>query len=122
MLQSAEDDISVSDAPMGYPRTAPVADLDQDFVIYRKFGWLHNYALLYLQDELSELQEDLDRLNDEEFNRLDDEKFNRQAISPDSQRKELLVNIDSKLAQYGKLSIRQICVWFLRLTRQVDYF
>ena len=36
-------------------------DTDSGFKIFRKFGWLHNFALLHLQDELQELEERLEK-------------------------------------------------------------
>jgi len=88
----------------GYGKVAAFEDLDQDFSIYRKFGVLHNYDLLYLQDELAEIQDDLEDLDRWEFSdgepkrlisRRKDDSFQ------DSRRKELVSKLHNKLAQYG---------------------
>ncbi|KAL9584968.1 MAG: hypothetical protein Q9212_001790 [Teloschistes hypoglaucus] len=47
----------------GYPKVAAYENLDPNFLIYRKFGWLHNRVLLYLQDELAELEYRLEKLD-----------------------------------------------------------
>lgn len=98
----------VNDFPQGYGKVAAIEDLGSDFLIYRKFGWLHNYALLHLQDELAELQDDLERLDKWDFSdgnptllvsrRLDYERH-------ESIRKEIMAKLHDKLAQYGKLRL-----------------
>lgn len=98
----------VNDFPQGYGKVAAIEDLGLDFLIYRKFGWLHNYALLHLQDELAELQDDLETLDKWDFSdgnptllvsrRLDYERH-------ESIRKEIMAKLHDKLAQYGKLRL-----------------
>lgn len=74
----------------------------------RRFGFLHNRVLLYRQDELSELEKDLVRIDeaDKDENplilksrRLDDEDDD-----PQYSRKVLINKIDEKLKDYGSPS------------------
>ncbi len=106
-MQIAQIDqfLSVNQYPPGYGKVAAIGDLDPDFSIYRKFGVLHNYALLYLQDELAEIQDDLERLDRWEFSdgvpkRLISRR--KDDTSDDSRRKELVDRLHHKLAQYGE--------------------
>ena len=95
----------MSDYIRGYGKVAGIINLDPDFLIYKKFGWLHNYSLLHLQDELNELQEQLEAFDqwenrDGEFRRMTSRRldYGRQ----DSRRRELMALIHQKLQQYGK--------------------
>ena len=98
--------VIVNDFPSGYGKVAAIEDLDSDFLIYKKFGWLRNYALLHLQDELVELQQRLERLDKWEDKDGDYKKLlsrRKDYVKDDSGRKTLVNEIHSKLAQYGKL-------------------
>jgi len=75
-----------------------------DFLIYRKFGWLHNYALLHLQDELAELQAELESLDlweerDGDIHRLVSHRLDYGR--PKAPRRDLMGKIHKKLAEYG---------------------
>ena len=94
----------MDDCVSGYGKVAAIEDLDADFFIYRKFGWLHHYALLHLQDGLVEIQEELERLDTWESERGDPSKLVSRRIDyayKDSRRKELVERLHDKLAQYG---------------------
>lgn len=96
--------------PVGYGKIAAIEDLDSDFLICRKFGFLHKYALLYLQDELVEIQEDLERLDRWEFSDGDPKKLisrRRDRAVGDSRRQELIAKLHVKLKQYGKLQAQR---------------
>lgn len=100
--------VAVDEYSAGYGKVAAIEDLGEDFLIYRKFGWLHNYALLFLQDELSEIQEKLERLDKWEFRDGDDKLLlsrRRTYRKDDSERRELLIQLRSKLAEYGEIII-----------------
>lgn len=91
---------------VGYGKVAAFQDCDPSFLIFRKFGSLHNRALLYLQDELSELEDEL-RVTDEiEFADGDERRLRSRrrdfADGSDSIRKYLLPKIDEKLKEYGE--------------------
>lgn len=83
-------------------------DLDPELLIYRKFGWLHNYALLYVQDELCALQKELEELDKWEFSDGDHKLLlsRRQDYkAPNSRRKSIVDRLHLKLAQYGRLIV-----------------
>ncbi|KAL2042159.1 hypothetical protein N7G274_005347 [Stereocaulon virgatum] len=99
----------LNDFPQGYGKVAAIEDLDADFLIYRKFGWLRNYALLHLQDELVDLQQQLERLDKWEFRDGDYKKLlsrRKDYARDDSLRRNLVSKIHSKLAQYDKALLR----------------
>jgi hypothetical protein len=94
----------VDQHPVGYGKLAAIEGCDPDFRIYRKFDWLRNNALLYLQDELVELEEDLEALNGYDFTEKPIRLVSRrQNDGPDGLvRRELLTKIREKLAEYGE--------------------
>lgn len=95
----------------GYGKVAGIEDLDPDFLIYRKFGWLHNYALLHLQDELAELQAELERLDEWEFKDGDLTRLVSRRLDygrPKAPRRELMRKIHAKLAEYGMLNLNTL--------------
>lgn len=94
----------VDQHPVGYGKLAAFESCDPDFRIYRKFDWLRNNALLYLQDELVELEEDLEALNSYDFTEKPIRLVSRrQNDGPDGlERRELLKKIREKLAEYGE--------------------
>jgi len=47
----------------GYPYLAAFLDSDENFMIYRRFGFIHARLLLQKQDELRLMEEELDRLD-----------------------------------------------------------
>ena len=96
--------------PSGYGKIAAIEDLDSDFLILRKFGFLHKYALLYLQDELVEIQEDLERLDrcessDGDPKKLVSRRSDRCLGHP--ARQDLIANLHAKLEEYGKLQTQR---------------
>ena len=99
----------VDDYDQGYGKVAAFEDCDPNFLIYRKFGWLHNRVILHTQDELQELEERLEGLDKWEVSDGDKEilKHRREDDeNPDSPRKELLKTIKAKLAEYDELVFR----------------
>ena len=87
----------------GYPKVAAAEVCDPNFLILRKFDWLHLRVLLRLQDELVELEEDLRELDN--FDYGDDYKklqSRRRDEGIDSKRKDLLSQVEQKLAIYGR--------------------
>jgi hypothetical protein len=94
--------ILVLSCPKGYPRLAAVLDSDENFMLYRRFGFLQARLLLHKQDELAELEDELDELDQADAlerplllqcRRNDDEKV--------GERKKLLQKIDLKFKEYG---------------------
>ena len=82
-------------------------DCDRSLLIFRKFGWLHMRLLLTLQDELAELETRLKRFDKWEFAEGDYRNLTsrrRDFQQPDSVRQEILSEIKTKAAEYGKIS------------------
>lgn len=96
----------MSEYERGYGKVAAFEDSDPAFLIYRKFGWLHNRILLHLQDELADLEDQLEDLDRWEVltgnpkkllcRRLDD------AVPEESERRRLLTLCREKLDEYGE--------------------
>ena len=105
---------AVADYPPGYGKVAAIEDMDGDFSIYRKYGWLHHYALLYLQDELAVLQEELETFDKWEAERGDPIKLvsrrSDYAYRGSSRRKKIVTALHEKLAQYGRLACHHFFV------------
>lgn len=99
------DKAVVEDHPKGYPQLAAFANSDDNFLMCRRFGFLHNRVLLYRQDELSELEKDLIRIDkcDEEENPvvLTSRSRDDEDDDPQFSRKVLINKIDAKLKDYG---------------------
>ena len=98
----------MDDYEPGYGKVAAIEDLDRDFLILRKFGWAHNYVLLYLQDELAQLQEEIEMFDKWESNLGNPTKLisrRKDNAFRESRRKELVGKLQAKLAQYGGTSV-----------------
>ncbi|OJD35407.1 uncharacterized protein BKCO1_17000149 [Diplodia corticola] len=103
----------VADYPAGYPQLASFIDCDSNFRVYRRFGQLRNRVLLHRQHELTQLEKELDDLDerDSTSNRVE-LSFRLASISydeaqSDSPRKELIERIDAKLEHYDALLTRE---------------
>ena len=95
--------------PAGYGKLAAIEACEPNFLIYRKFAWLHSRLLLHKQDELAELEqrlEAIDRADSKEDPRRLRSRRRDERVSPQSPRKELLKEIDEKLEDYRKWSLR----------------
>lgn len=102
--------ILVDDHPKGYPQLAAFIDSDSNFLMCRRFGFLHSRVLLYRQDELTDLENkliDMDGLDKDELplaltsRKIDD---GRDDIEEQYTRKTLINTIDQKLKEYGTSS------------------
>lgn len=102
---------AVDDYPSGYGKLAAIEACDPNFLIYRKFAWLHNRLLLHKQDELYELEQRLERLDKsdsaQDSRRLKSRRRDEHVL-PNSGRKELLEQIEKKLESYRKCPLRII--------------
>ena len=99
----------MDDYDPGYGKVAAIEDLDGDFLVFRKFGWLHNYALLYLQDELAERQEEIEAFDRWEYRNGDPIRLvsrRKDHAFSNSRRKELVGKLSVILAQYGETSLQ----------------
>ncbi|KAL9006542.1 MAG: hypothetical protein Q9188_000702 [Gyalolechia gomerana] len=101
----------IEDCPLGYPKVAVFMDSDDNFMIYRRFGFLYSRVLLSKQDELRQLEEDLDALDRSDASGTDrtrkclksqSKDYAREKLDGVQTRKELLQAVESKLYQYGQ--------------------
>jgi hypothetical protein len=98
---------------------ATFLDSDENFMIYRRFGYLHARTLLRLQDKLRELEEKLDKYDDADWEDEDgDQKIllqSRRADEADCKkiaketphimtRTQILDEIEEVLLRYGTYS------------------
>jgi hypothetical protein len=99
----------VEECPRGYPRLAAFLDSDPNFMLFRRFGFLHARVLLNKQDELRVLEKQLDQVDgeDERENhkllecRVRDARH--QPCGGKKGRQALLQDIEKKLTEYGML-------------------
>ena len=93
---------AVDDHPNGYPRLAALLNRDENFLICRKYGLLHCRVLLFRQDELRELEQQLLQMDKAALHadhtmlkcRTRDDKMNS------NERRKLIQAIDDKLKEY----------------------
>lgn len=90
--------------PRGYPKVAAFANTDPSFLIYRKFGWLHNRILLYFQDELVALEYKLNKLDQGTFTHDKEVKLKsrREDFNNPGLRRDTVKQIAEKLQEYGR--------------------
>ncbi|CZR70171.1 uncharacterized protein PAC_20072 [Phialocephala subalpina] len=94
---------SLHACPRGYPRLAAFLDSDRNFELFRRFGFLQKRLLLYKQDELRMLEQDLDRLDRQHV--CDDPTLLSSRMRDDvisGKRKELVAQIGVKYQEYGQ--------------------
>lgn len=100
--------MEVSGYNPGYPRVAAFENCDPNFLIYRRFGWLHSRVLLNLQDELQQLERDLEREDEWEYSHGNDKKLKsrrKDRKGPKTKRQDILKSINAKLKEYGMFII-----------------
>lgn len=100
---------AVDDHPEGYPQLAALLNCDENFLMCRRFGFLHSRVLLYRQDELYQLERRLLALDEADAKetplvlksrRADNEQDEQQV------RKMLIGKIDEKLKDYGTTELK----------------
>lgn len=92
----------MDECPEGYPRLAAFLDADENFMLYRRFGFLQARILLYKQDELRHLESELDRFDKIDLN--DKKEVLRSREHDDAtnlRRKNLIAEIEVKFKEYG---------------------
>ncbi|KAI4208625.1 MAG: hypothetical protein LQ348_000102 [Seirophora lacunosa] len=98
---------SIDDHPRGYPKLAAFMNSSDNFLMCRRFAFLHSRVLLHRQDELAEMEKQLLAMDDEdaENDKLALQSRRRDDQRPDQpSRKSLMERIDNKLKDYGKTS------------------
>jgi hypothetical protein len=93
----------VAVAPKGYPSLATFLDSDENFMLYRRFGYLQSRLLLDKQADLRELEEQLDNFDEEVAQSRPGDLTTRDLRPEDiSKRKELMDEIEARFCEYGK--------------------
>jgi hypothetical protein len=82
----------------GYPNLAAFTSSDEDFAVYRRFGYLQARLILDKQDQLRLLEKKLDQ-----HDRADDSRHTRQGLSADQSaaREKLFGEIEEVFTSYG---------------------
>jgi hypothetical protein len=102
MASKTTDVRPVEECPKGYPRLAAFLDIDENFMLYRRFGFLQARVLLYKQDELRAFETTLDKLDKgDEKNRPRMLLSREQDDADDDFRKKLMLEIEHKFKDYG---------------------
>lgn len=99
----------VEDFPDGYPRLAGFMASDINTRVYRRYGWERNRILLYKQDRVAELSDQLKALDRRDdrlqspglYSRRDDEE-----LEP-CQRPHLIRRLESELKEYDDILLRE---------------
>lgn len=86
--------------PSGYPRLASFADSHDNFMLYRRFGYLSSRLLLDKQDQLRALEDKLEELDvDDTWDHPD--RLQRRELQGE-ERTRLLNEIQHKFVDYGQ--------------------
>lgn len=97
---------SVDDHPRGYPNLAAFMISSDNFLMCRRFAFLHSRVLLHRQDELAEMEKTLLAMDDEDVELGEElalQSRRRDDLRPEQpSRKSLIDKIDTKLKDYGK--------------------
>ena len=97
----------MDDAPDGYPRMATFLDSDENFMLYRRFGYLQARLLLEKQDDLRRLESRLGLLDGDDEGKTDVLKT-REYYDDEymKERKSLMEVIEKKWLEYCEFSMR----------------
>lgn len=102
-----EASLPVRDSPKGYPSVATFLDSDENFMVYRRFGFVQARLLLEKQDDLRNLESKLDRydrrlgLNPQTKDTLRTRDLKLDAAIA---RKELMDKLEKCFNEYGKFT------------------
>jgi hypothetical protein len=92
----------VKTIPIGYPNLAAFYDSDEDFMVYRQFGYLQNRILLDKQNEMANLEKRLDDLDQAEMCPHPDRLFRYNLEQSEvAHRRQLMAEIETKFCEYG---------------------
>ncbi len=95
----------MEECPAGYPRLAVFLDSDENFMLYRRFGFLQARVLLYKQDELRELEEKLDKMDRRDSKTRPKKLKSRERDDAENEdRRKLIQNIAKAFQEYSKCS------------------
>ena len=102
----------MDDKYRGYRSLSTFLDSDENFMVYRRFGYLHSRMLLKKQDELRKLEAELDEYDEEDANGTEqqrrllmsrdlDQAADRKYPQGTRTRTMILDEIEEKLNKYG---------------------
>ena len=96
----------VEERPLGYPRLGAYLDSDEQWVIYRRFGYLRQRVLLHLQSELVDLEATLEDVDILEAAKRPQNLRSRRAYEnliplKGPKGSDLLLKIQQKVKEYG---------------------
>lgn len=97
----------MKDPPPGYPNLACFLDSDEDFMIYRRFGFLQARIILHKQDELRSLEQRLDDMDQDDFAVHEKRRFLKSRELDDAKigkRRTLIEEIAKSFKEYCKLT------------------
>jgi hypothetical protein len=108
----------VDECPEGYSQVATFQSSDDNFLLYRGFGYLHCRVLSSLQHDVERLEKKLDdmdqwdkthgdecKLQSQRRDQVDSKREKANGTFPeqfDKTRPELIAEIKAKLMEYGK--------------------
>ncbi|CAO2658157.1 Nn.00g074170.m01.CDS01 [Neocucurbitaria sp. VM-36] len=114
---------SIGSYRVGYPHWAAYQNSDPSFKIYKRYGTLRNRVILYRQQEIAQLEEELNRLDEE-----DHKSGNGKTRSllwdqedADSKRMKLIDQIEEKLKRYDDLLERELRIGLLEKPSPREY-
>ncbi|KAJ5219698.1 hypothetical protein N7468_008902 [Penicillium chermesinum] len=84
--------------PRGYPELAAFMKTDAEISMFRRFDYLHLRELLYLQEELTSLEEQLQKFDASEPTEINNMSRRR---DNNEERKKLMSQIRVLLVEYG---------------------
>ena len=102
MKLSISNLLLVGECAEGYPRPAAFLDSDENFMLYRRFGYLQARILLYKQDELRVSERQLDHLDSVDAKNRPNKLRSRERDDADNEdRRKLILKITDLWKEYG---------------------
>ncbi|CAK4034151.1 hypothetical protein CB0940_08593 [Lecanosticta acicola] len=108
-INDNRDTRSLQDFPEGFPRFAAWMNCDENFLLTRRYGWLHTRVMLFRQSELRDLELKLQRSDKQDLDDEDDALIDHQLFGSGEageERKMLIQQIDDKLKEYDDIVMR----------------
>jgi hypothetical protein len=91
---------------VGYRAFCKFVASDDDFFVLRRFSVLTSRVLLYLQDELSELESELEAIEEDLMAKSAEDRHNGRFRGDLKKRRDVVDKIDKKLRAYNELVIQ----------------
>jgi hypothetical protein len=109
-LSDTKSPTSVLTCPKGYPSLATFLDSDENFMVYRRFGYIQSRLLLEKQDDLQKLENKLDKYDNQVQRTKPVNLITRDLTEEDAgPRRQLMEKIEQKFCEYGQcISIQRI--------------